>query len=424
MMYSTSLCLSLALAVGLNVEAFVTNKSGPTTQSSSLLEKRSIAYKLDQQRQKGVLQSKELRTSGTFLQSSNYPVVIIGNDQQSTLEAAAGATLALATHMYRTGVITPESASVLAKQPVTFMLSSSESNTNPLNSISNEWKNFFQQALQFSPRSCSNGGGDDSTSNFMTDYIQILNDCTATEDEDGTSIILNSNKPMIHAIMEPGFDVRPFLDTNYRNSVSSLGLHVTMPPGEEIPKELSKEVGIMLQKFIDIFPNQEFNIIWDLSLHLSMLWSNSLPKSEAAHKNTFLVREYYTTNTILVKYMYDYQKLGGTDPLLSPTNEVVLRCPEPEIDSAASPDSYAQAAAYTALRGNGLDALQASCMAISIQGIIDETISNNNNLQPPSYDWSTINQIVQTSYQVHETMTVEPSNSSILRKKYQEYGYR
>ena len=421
--------------------------------------------------------------AATILQASQcHPVVIVGNDYQTTVEATVGATLALATLEYLTtgGKTTPPSTDDVppsappkpSPQLVTCMTmlpsSSSSSNFEQQQQMSNNeyYRTFLQDAIQYYPSSFMSQNHNTNNNNlfdFMTQYTQVISNGSNYNNN-----VMIQAPPMIHAILEPGFDVRPFLNPSFRNSLSSLGLHVTLPSpiGQEgngkVSREISKEIGSMIQKFMDVTPNQDTMVTWDLKLHLSMLLSNSLPKSSSSqsspsstttttttsahNKDSFFIveegggRQQQGTTTILAKYLYDYQKLGGTDPLLSQTKEYVLTSP-PSPTATATPISqsccsHVQAAAYSALRGNGLDAIQSSCIAVSIASILlDETNNKQNNgivggglsprLPPPSYNWSTIEQIVRYSQHVYNTMMIkEPSNNnSILRQKYKDYGY-
>ena len=472
---STCLLNHLVVVVGVlpvvqQVDAFV-HVVGRIPSSSSIRRSSSSSRKTNR-----YIRHQQSKPSTTILlQASQYhPVVIVGNDYQTTMEATVGATLALATLEYLTTGKTTQTQTTDDVPPQTpspqlvtcmTMSSSSSSNFEQQQQMSNEYKAFLQDAIQYYPSSFPQSNG--NLFDFMTNYMRVISN------EYNNNVI---KAPMIHGILQPGFDVRPFLNTSFRNSLSSLGLHVTLPPSPPSPssqgndhvvvsREISKEIGTMIQKFIDISknPNQEDLILtWDLKLHLSMLLSNSLPKSlpassssetTSAQKDSFLIMEEQggqqplqqqqgtTTTTILVNYLYDYQKLGGTDPLLSQTKEYVLTSPTTTTTATTtglvshyshSHSSYAQAAAYSALRGNGLDSIQSSCLAVSIGSmlLLDETMNNNNNsrllLSPAPYNWSTIEQIVRYSQQVYNTMMIkEPSNTnSIIRQKYKDYGYR
>ena len=220
-------------------------------------------------------------------------------------------------------------------------------------------------------------------------------------------------KPILHVILEGSAAARPLLSPSIANDIAFLGIEPIVPKQarkmDKVLPEVAQRCGCMLQEIVDAFGGRESQpsmaIMLDLPLHLSMLQANSLPKSMSAHEDSFLCRD--TQNTYLVDYQYNYNDpFGGTDPLLCPSREITISAAGNV--KVGTGNGFASAAAYTALRGNGVHKIPAACIASSVQAVIDEGTRHD------------VSRIAKLAEEVENAAIEQP----VMRSRYIEFGYK
>jgi hypothetical protein len=231
-------------------------------------------------------------------------------------------------------------------------------------------------------------------------------------------------KPILHVILEGAAAARPLLSPSITNDIAFLGIEPIVPKQaremEKVLPEVAQRCGCMLQEIVDAFGGHESQpsmaIMLDLPLHLSMLQANSLPKSMSAHGDSFLCRD--TKNTYLVDYQYNYNDpFGGTDPLRCPTREITISAARNvEVGTAYTGSGFASAAAYTALRGNGVPSFPAACIASSVQAVMDE----GECLPTTSTRRHDVSMIAKLAAEVESAAIEQP----VMRSRYIEFGYK
>jgi hypothetical protein len=223
-------------------------------------------------------------------------------------------------------------------------------------------------------------------------------------------------KPILHAFLD-----RPSLALSTLlvwDSISFLGL---TPIVAEPSTASAERVGRFLQQILACNKNSYKSccISWEWPAHLSVLRANALPKS-SAHDDTFLILPIKTIpELVLVEYVYDTTRLGGSDPLLCPANEFSYPFP---LESGASTkvpvelSKYATAAAYTVLRGNGVSKTVSACIACSVGLCLTSGYNNDSHGRLFARD---IARTISLTTQCRRAMIKGP----VVRKRYIEYGY-
>ena len=353
-----------------------------------------------------------------FAQQNNHnrPVIVAGSAGSSAAQAALGAALALSARDLLRGSSQIESSSqpLLPCQPVIALLATT-----------NENKDDASHAEAKLEATLIDSGAVTSAM-----FVQNTEGRCPSIEQYGDVISQCAVDPVLHVIIEGAGAARPLLSPSIARQVSFLGIEPIVPQQarqmEMVLPEVAQRCGSMLQEIADAFGSHECQpsmaMTLDLPLHLSMLQANSLPKSRTAHKDSFLCRD--TKNTgdfILVDYQYDYDNpFGGTDPLSCPSREITISPPgdlsgggSPGADYGYTGNGFASAAAYTALRGNGVPALAAACIASGVGVVVDEG-------HPLRHDISTVERIATLAEKAKRAAIEQPT----LRKKYIDFGYK
>lgn len=179
-----------------------------------------------------------------------------------------------------------------------------------------------------------------------------------------------SESPIVHVVMDGPCGPLWKKDSEIPGQIRFMGMQPYRFGGqqargqsEQVPSELAQELGLVLQNMMDLRTN-ECAVSMDWPWHLAMLQRNSLPKPY----DTYLVLPSTSIpSLVLVQYLYDYSRLGGTDPLSCSTSEQSLQ-------STCTPvtDSFAVASgtAYTTMRGLGMTPSQASLKSMNVASYI------------------------------------------------------
>ena len=358
-------------------------------------------------------------TKTTRLLAQTRPVIVAGSSAGSSSagaaaaqEAALGATLALsAWDLLRDDGDGNRKVSTLPPQPVIALLASTEEKSAESSS--------YEAELEASLR----------VSGAVSSAIFVHNgDCRYPSIDQYNDVICQcSVDPVLHVIMEGAAAAQPLLSPSIASKVAFLGLEPIVSEqarrmGVVLP-EVAQRCGSMLQEIVEAFVGQASSpsmaITLDLPLHLSMLQANSLPKSRSVHEDSFLCRDTQNAGTfILVDYQYDYgNPFGGTDPLSCPTREITIS-PAGDVITPAEGGTnidngstgFASAAAYTALRGNGVPAFAAACIASSVGTVMDKSLLH----------FSVVERIAKLAEEAKRAAVEQP----ILRKKYIDFGYK
>lgn len=250
-------------------------------------------------------------------------------------------------------------------------------------------------------------------------------------------------------------------DANIWDHISFLGIHVEhqhLKSSCPLTKEEAKALGSSLQTLISQKSTLRFSnkatILSNLELHLSMLQSNSLPKSLDVLEDCWVImsddEHDKWPNSVLVEYQYDNDRLGGSDPLSCSSKGYIFPFPNHLQLKRGSGESYnhAFAAAYCAMVGSGMDPLSSLSIATSVKAVfvqageeagkrvMDELVtkgienptmssevdtSSNRIPNTPSYCWDTINQIAEYSRGLRKQIQVVDGWS---RKRYRELDYK
>ena len=245
-----------------------------------------------------------------------------------------------------------------------------------------------------------------------------------------TSYQSSASEPILHLSLGPsGIQVsRSLLE-----QISYAGLHLTLTtPGMEsqggaitASPDVAATCGLALQQTLQCMPksrstNKNSPTVWvslDVSLHTAMLQANSLPEKTPSlpHNDAYYVM-LPNGDSILVDYFFT-ERPGGSDPLSCPSKEVLV---ETSPTSPSHPRSTAQSAAYTALRGNGMDPLGSAAIAASVATILGDSNFGTTGGRIPS--WSDIDRAVQLGRHIRQYGTKEMPG--LMRQKYVEYGYK
>ena len=202
------------------------------------------------------------------------------------------------------------------------------------------------------------------------------------------------------------------LTPEIRRAVSYFGIQPSPydSQGPMMAEDMARKYGSVLQRILGSLENAQHPntfVSLDLPLQLAMLKANCLPKSRA-HQDSFhvLLPE---GGSILANYLYD-ESGGGMDPLACPTKETVVSTPP---TFATAKRSSTSAAAFTALRGNGMDPVSSAAIAAAVATILGDG--------DPGHSWATVEKTVQLSRHIREFGAQETPGA--LRTKYIEYGY-
>ena len=345
-----------------------------------------------------------------FAQQNNRPVIVAGSAGSNAAQAALGATLALSAQdlLRGSGQIESSSQSLPVRpcHPVIALLAT----TNEIKDDASHAEAELEATLRDSGAVTSAMFVQNTEGRYpsIEQYCDVISQCAVD--------------PVLHVIIEGAGAARPLLSPSIASQVSFLGIEPIVPPQarqmEMVLPEVAQRCGSMLQEIVNAFGSHECQlsmaITLDLPLHLSMLQANSLPKSRTAHKDSFLCRD--TKNArdlILVDYQYDYDNpFGGTDPLSCPSREISIS-PAGDASAGGISNGFASAAAYTALRGNGVPALAAACIASGVGVVVDEGY-------PLRHDISTVERIAALAEEAKRAAIEQP----ILRKRYIDFGYK
>lgn len=222
-------------------------------------------------------------------------------------------------------------------------------------------------------------------------------------------------KPILHLPVEAAQGILSSIPEIQSGGISHLGL---LLGGQEsqglIPAEMAQSSAHNLQQVLGCFPSNSSQekqrpfafVSLSLPLHLAMMQANCLPKSNL-RQDTFQVL-LPEGGSIHAHYLYD--EFG--DPLACPTQETILSTP-PTFANASR--SAAIAAAYSALRGNGMDPISSAAIAAAVATILGDSDSNQ-------MSWSTIQRVVQLSRHIRQYGTVDEPGA--LGAKWREYGYK
>ena len=225
-----------------------------------------------------------------------------------------------------------------------------------------------------------------------------------------------------------------------RNSLSFLGFNIqtTLADSDHGRLRLSRddalEWGERLQNLLEEC-QIPVSVTMDMATHLAMLQANSLPKSRGllGENDVFAIRDGIQYDTIidncdgaLFEYQYDDKNsFGGRDPLICPSKGYLV--PSPIVfnrrgnksQMEAANDAYA--AAYTAMRGSGMDPVSSICVATGVKAVFVELGNIDDDMFcPPSYTWNVIERMVEYSRKCRQDVAQE---DGVSRKKYKEFGY-
>lgn len=200
--------------------------------------------------------------------------------------------------------------------------------------------------------------------------------------------------------------------------ISHVGFYLSTGSAEGgLNPETAHVHGTVLQQALHTLPpGAQAFIAVDAPLHVAMLHANCLPRksfsSPSPHNDSYLVMM-PNGDSILMDYLFT-EAPGGQDPLCCPTKEMLV---ETSPTDPSLSRSTAQSAAYTAMRGNGLDPLRSAAVAASVATVLgDDHFAN----QPLS--WDNVKRVVQLTKHIHQFGCKEMPG--IMTRTYKEYGYK
>lgn len=210
-----------------------------------------------------------------------------------------------------------------------------------------------------------------------------------------------------------------------RDKIPFLGLQAITPrekistsePETLIPEDVARAYSSRFQQILaGCVSLNNIVVTLDLPLHLAMLNFNCLPQSASSttqHRNSFHVLK-PDGGGVVTDYLYPDD--GSVfDPLSCKTQETIITSP-PTVASVSI--SATAGAAYTALRGNGLDALASAAISAAVSTMLADGSADTRT----SVDWSTVTSTVQLSKHIREFGVV--SMPGEIRIRYRECGYR
>ena len=281
------------------------------------------------------------------------------------------------------------------------------------------------------------GESTDNTEQMLSHALQLTSRINRSSDGNDVSPMLHMS---LHSKDKSKFDALSMT----RNRFSFVGLHVqtNLTPSSDdgriiLPRDEAEELGNKLQSLLDgdsQLPSSAA-VTMDIRTHLAMLQANSLPRSRGVlgtNSDVWAMSDFIkdglhadNEDSILFEYNYDYSDpFGGCDPLLRAGNaysistsssEYIKEFNKKEVNGAFS-------AAYTALVGSGMDAVSSICIANGVKRAFHRLGSFDGiTYQPPTYNWKTIDLIVELSRTASERVATV---NGLARKIYKEYGYR
>ena len=232
-----------------------------------------------------------------------------------------------------------------------------------------------------------------------------------------------SRQPILHLAPGPN---RLQLNHNILQRISYAGFYLTAgvesQAGRVSPEQAkgcAEALGQILQMLPPLATNQgpKAFVSLDAPLHLAILQVNGLPKTPLlAHNDAYYVM-LPNGDSVLVDYLYNTEKPGGSDPLSCKTKEVFV---ETSPTSPSSQRSIVQSAAYSSLRGNSVDPVKAAAIAASVATVLGDSNFSTNTSGPLS--WSDIKNSVQLARHINQFGT--KTTTGMLRQKYVECGYK
>jgi len=365
-----------------------------------------------------------LPSHSTTLHATTTPILVVGNTDE-----ALGSAFASCARDVLTNSITGEQTSrVPPAQPVAFFINK-ETSSEQQQGLSSETVASLQNALLF-------------LGPTLDDYEQILAHSLQLLTRISNDANDKYGDPMLYTSIQFGQEVgSKAIDSLIltRDRYSFLGLNLCTASDHSWTRERADEWGNKLHALLASNPTvSSAAIAIDVETHLAFLQANSLPKARGVLgtdndvwgikgmiQDGLLVDN---SDGLLVEYDYDYSDpFGGCDPLLRPSIGYVvpssitsgISCPETVVDR--SNDAYA--AAYATLVGLGMDAVSSMCIATSIKAVYREygQADDAGMYHPPTYTWSTIDEIVDASRGALQSVRQE---DGLPRKMYREFGYQ
>jgi len=366
-------------------------------------------------------------------EETKYPMLVVGSES-----AALGAAMALCA---REILLLPGESQVQQQRPptpatqlVAFCNAGSENDPSSSPQTTGE---DLQTCLLLGQYQAKVKFGGPS----VTEYQQMFTDT----ERFFSSIYENENdygRPILHVIYgshSHGSSSGVLLDPVVRNSVSFTGYDFYAPLADDgggklmLPRDDAVQIGKTLQSLLtegNIKPLAA--VTMDFPTHLSLLQANTLPKTRGvlgdntdndywALRDTVLdgLSVDDSGDGVLLEYSYDFDNyFGGSDPLACPSMGYTLSSPIPvnrhrSLGSLLRPANDALAAAYTAMKGYGMDPVASLCVANSVKAVFLDAQT--------SYTWDTIDRIVSYSKAIRQDIQ---QVDGLGRKKYREFGYK
>ncbi|CAB9505108.1 expressed unknown protein [Seminavis robusta] len=237
--------------------------------------------------------------------------------------------------------------------------------------------------------------------------------------------LYSNTEPILHVFVgATGDGVGILRDPEVRAGISYLGVQPSPwdTQGPLVSLETAQMYSPTLKEVLsNLSPRNNNNspgqpvvfLTMELSLHLALLNGNVLPKSTANQDSFHVLMP--EGGSIVVNYLYDTKSFGmGTDPLSCKTKETVISTP-PTFSTAKR--SSSSAAAYTALRGNGMDEISSAAVAAACATMLGDDAA-----RATSISWSTVEKACQLARHIRQYGAVD--NPGALRKQYTAYGYK
>lgn len=234
-----------------------------------------------------------------------------------------------------------------------------------------------------------------------------------------------SSEPILHATLRPGKPIP--ISQDILNRIWYVGLHLMSGTegrvGIAVASDVARTQGMALQQILQWLPPSLTStsppIAWvslDLALHAAMLQANCLPNQtpNLPHNDAYYVM-LPNGDSIMIDYDFYTKNPGGNDPLLCPTKEVLV---ETSPTNPSSQRSTAQSAAYSALRGNGMDPLGSAAIAASVA-----TILGDSDFATGPITWSDMERTVLLGRHIRQYGTSK-NGPGLMRQKYIDCGYK
>ena len=221
---------------------------------------------------------------------------------------------------------------------------------------------------------------------------------------------------VVHAVLKSKIDAQNLLEkSNAIQPIACLGIRLSVQtkPDQMVAAETARSCGGLIQDILDEYESvQHIAVTLDLSMHLALLQANTLPKIRTKTSWQVLFpssKKNDSPSSIAAEYLYDWDNpFGGTDPLACPTIEYQV------IDSSIGHgDPEVQAAAFTALQGQGLDLASSAGLAASVAKIISKNQVTSDSLE----------EVLAVVEHYKSKLDVVNDNGA-LRRAYVEFGYK